>query len=82
MTPAEIEQLAELLADRVAERMTASPSGDAWLDVHGVAKLLGCSVPKVERMTRSGEIPSTKFGRMRRFLRSSILGLQEGSKHG
>ena len=63
MTPAEIDSLAKALAERLAERVS---DGDGWIDVHGAANVLGCSVPTVERLTAAGKIPSIKVGRLRR----------------
>ena len=73
MSPYEIEQLAEVLAERVEARLAGGPATDAMLDVHGAAELLACSVPTVERLTRSGAIPSHKIGRLRRYRRDELL---------
>ena len=54
MTPFEIQQLADAIAERLACRAT----GDTMLDALGAAALLACSVPTIERLTKSGEIPS------------------------
>ncbi len=70
MSPHEIDSLADAIADRLQSRLSQV---DAMIDVHAVAELLGCSVPTVERLTRSGEIPSHKVGRLRRYLRSEVL---------
>lgn len=72
MTPHEIEQLADALADRLAGRVA---DGDGLIDSHGAAELLGCSVPTVERLVRDGKIPSIKLGRLRRFRRADLLDL-------
>ncbi len=77
MTPAEMERLAELLADRVAARLAAN-APDALVDVHRAAELLGCSVPTIERLTRTGAIPSVKLGRLRRYRPSELLGMKKG----
>ena len=75
MTPQELDQLAEALAERVAARLSGV-SPDAFVDAHGAAALLGCSVPTVERLTKSGAIPSHKFGRLRRYRRSELMSRQ------
>jgi len=78
MTRHEIETLAEALADKLSQRITlhnSSTSDETMLDVHGAAALLGCSVPTVERHSRSGLIPSVKVGRLRRYRRADLLGL-------
>jgi excisionase family DNA binding protein len=80
MTPHEIDSLADALAERLANKMPSRPDDDAMLDVHQVAGLVGCSVPTVERLTRSGELPSRKIGRLRRYRRSDVIG--RGAHHG
>jgi excisionase family DNA binding protein len=55
----------------LAER--GSGAGDDVLDVHGAAKLLGCSVPTVERLVAAGKLQSFKVGRLRRFRRADLL---------
>ena len=74
MSPADIEKLADALAERLAARGVA-PSSDGLLDVHGAAALLDCSVPTVERLTKTGVVPSMKLGRLRRYRRADLLGL-------
>ena len=81
MTPTEIQQVADAIAERLASRAT----GDAMLDVLGAAALLACSVPTVERLTRAGTIPSVKLGRLRRYRRADLMALQNekrGGDHG
>ena len=73
MTPIEIQQLADAIAERLASRCT----GDVMLDALGAAALLACSVPTVERLTKSGALPSVKVGRLRRYRRSVLLALNE-----
>lgn len=84
MTPLEIESLAEALAERVIERLSSRPSDDALIDARAAAELLGCSVPTVERLTKSGAIPSVKLGRLRRYRRAELLARNEkgGCDHG
>ena len=62
LSPLEIEQL----ADAIAKRLAVRTSPDSLINVQAVAELYGCSVPTVERLTKSGEIPSLKVGRLRR----------------
>lgn len=71
MTPIEIHALADAIAERLASRCT----GDVMLDALGAAAVLACSVPTVERLTKSGAIPSLKVGRLRRYRRSDLLAL-------
>ncbi|HMO14368.1 MAG TPA: helix-turn-helix domain-containing protein [Pirellulaceae bacterium] len=74
MTPAEIELLADALAERLAGRVA---DADGLLDVHAAARLLGCSAPTVERLVRDGKIASIKVGRLRRFRRADLLARNE-----
>lgn len=70
MSPNEIELLAEALADRVAARLSGVEKS---LDVYGVAEMLGCSVPTVERLVSNGAIESFRVGRLRRFHAADVL---------
>ena len=71
MTPIEIQQLADAIAERLASRAT----GDTFLDTLGAAAVLVCSVPHVERLTKAGVIPSVKIGRLRRYRKADLLAL-------
>jgi excisionase family DNA binding protein len=77
--------LSDLEIDRIAERIIAAigasrcskPSDDEMVDIHGAAKLLGCSVATIERRTKEGALPSVKFGRLRRYRRADLLALNK-----
>ena len=76
MTPNELDRLADALAERLAARgvhAAAAAAHDNYVDVHGAAEVLGCSVPTVERLTRAGKIPSVKLNRLRRYRRADLL---------
>ncbi|MFN6130942.1 MAG: helix-turn-helix domain-containing protein [Planctomycetota bacterium] len=77
MTPDELERIAEAVAERVAAKMTGMDP-DPMGDRHQAAKWLGVSVATVERLTRSGAIPSVKLGRLRRYRRSDLTGNRKG----
>ena len=77
MSPFELEMLADALAERVAAKL-AGRDADALIDVHQAAALLKCSVPTIERLTKAGEIPSLKVGRLRRYRPSDLLGKGKG----
>jgi excisionase family DNA binding protein len=77
ITPAEIDQIALRVADLVAQKLSSRPA-DGLIDSAQAAELLGCSVPTVERLTRSGAIPSVKVGRLRRYRPSELLGNRKG----
>jgi excisionase family DNA binding protein len=74
--------LSDLEIDRIADRIVAALNAsscskpfDEMVDIHGAAKLLGCSVATVERRTKEGSLPSVKFGRLRRYRRADLLAL-------
>lgn len=46
---------------------------DRWVSVETVAEFLGVSINWVYDHSRSGEIPSSKFGRHRRFWLPAIV---------
>jgi excisionase family DNA binding protein len=80
MTPIEIDQFAERVAEIVLARMASSrPIEDCFIDKHEAAKILGASVPSVERWTASGEIPSHKIGGLRRYRASELLKREGGA---
>jgi excisionase family DNA binding protein len=78
VTPVEINQLADQVAERVVALLNSRPS-DGFIDKHQAAELLGCSVPTVERRTADGSIPSHKIGRLRRYLPSELLNKKGGA---
>ncbi|MCA9266732.1 MAG: helix-turn-helix domain-containing protein [Planctomycetales bacterium] len=67
--------IADLIADRVVQRFVATASADRWLKVEEAAELLGISLATLARHTANGEVPSFKFGGLRRYLRSKLLAL-------
>lgn len=73
ISPQNVEHLAKLIAQQLVPLLSDASDGRALTDAHGVAELLGCSVATVERRTRSGEIPSIKIGRLRRYDRAAVL---------
>jgi excisionase family DNA binding protein len=78
MTPREIDEIALRVADIVAERLSNRPV-DGLIGKAEAAALLGCSVPTLERLTRSGAIASHKLGKLRRYLPSEILNRKGGA---
>ena len=73
MSPHELDSLADAIAERVSSLLSSQVDADAMIDCHAVAELLNCSVPTVERLTKSGAIPSYKVGRLRRYQRAAVL---------
>ncbi len=79
MTPNELDQFAERVAEIVVARMGSSrPAEDGYIDKHEAAKILGASVPSIERWTSSGKIPSHKIGGLRRYRASELLNNKKG----
>lgn len=60
MTPSELEAFAEKVAERVADKLSSRPE---LVDRGELARLLGLSVPTIERLTAKGAIPCVRFGR-------------------
>ena len=80
MTPNELDQFAERVAEIVVARMGSSrPIGDGFIDKHEAAKILGCSIATIERWTASGEIPSHRIGGLRRYRASELLNRKGGA---
>ena len=77
MTPAELNTLADQVAERVLALLNSRPS-EGFIDKHRAAEILGISVPTLERRTADGSIPSHKIGRLRRYLPSELLGNKKG----
>ena len=79
MTPNELDKFAERVAEIVVARMSSSrPTEDGYIDKHEAAKILGASVPSIERWTSSGKIPSHKIGGLRRYRASELLNNKKG----
>ena len=79
MTPQEINQVAERVAELVVARMAGRPIEDGYIDKHEAAKILGASIPSIERWTASGEIPSHKVGGLRRYRASELFNRKGGA---
>jgi excisionase family DNA binding protein len=77
MTPAELNTLADQVAERVVARLNSRPP-QGFVDKNQAAAILGISVPTLERRTADGSIPSHKIGRLRRYLPSELLGNKNG----
>jgi excisionase family DNA binding protein len=58
-----LNELVELLAERVAARLAApTPAGDAWLDTRGAAEYLGLHRDTVRRLAAEPTVPSEQEG--------------------
>jgi len=78
LTPRELDELADAISERVVARLSSRPV-DRLIGKEEAAALLGCSIPTVERLTRSGSIPSHKVGKLRRYLPSELLKRKVGA---
>jgi excisionase family DNA binding protein len=79
VTPNELDQLAERVAEIVVARIGSSrPIPDGFIDKFEAAKILGASRSSIERWTASGEIPSHKIGGLRRYRASELLSKKAG----
>ena len=78
LSPAELNALAEQVAERVWAHMNSRPP-EGFVDKYRAAAILGISVPTLERRAADETIPSHKIGRLRRYLPSELLGNKKGS---
>ncbi len=78
MTPAELDQVAQRVAEVVVAALASRPA-EGFIDAHAAAELLGCSKSTVERLTASKKIPSHKIGGSRRYLPSELLNRKGGA---
>jgi excisionase family DNA binding protein len=75
LSPELLDQLADLVAKRLA------PRREAWIGVHQAAAYIGCSRHRIYRLTAAGDIPFARDGRRLVFRKSALDSwLQEGSR--
>lgn len=74
LTPRELEQLANVVAEKVAERLAGQPQ---LVDRYAISKTLGLSVPTIDRRVRSGRIPVIRDGRRVLFNPQSVIAALE-----
>ena len=81
MTPSELEMLAERVAEHVAAKLKSRPE---LVDRNELARLLGVSVPTIERRTANGEIPCVRFGRRVLYDPAAVIQARsdKGGRHG
>lgn len=70
LSPAQICELADKIASRLADRMQTQSN---LLDYHQLANWIGVSIPHVERLKRQGKIPFVEIGRRVLFDRAAVL---------
>ena len=59
MTPVELEQLANVIALKVADHLSQRPR---LVDRYELSKIIGLSVPTIDRYRKSGLIPNIQVG--------------------
>lgn len=74
LTDQDVDRIADAVVERLTNHSDKTSLPKSLLDVHYAAKVLGCSVPTVERLTRSGALPSLKIGRLRRYRLEDLVG--------
>lgn len=80
LSPRELEQLAGMVAEKVAERLADQPR---LVDRYAISKILGLSVPTIDRRVRSGRIPVIRDGRRVLFNPQSVIeALEKGEANG
>lgn len=62
LTESDLDQLADLLAPLLAERMAPRTEPDAWMTTRQAAGYLGLTVPALHRLTASREVPFEQDG--------------------
>ncbi len=80
LTPSQINNLAEAVAEIVLARLVDQDDSARLLDIQEAAKLMNCSVATLERYTANKRIPSLKIGRLRRYRRSDLIGRGAGDE--
>ncbi|TWU16937.1 helix-turn-helix domain-containing protein [Allorhodopirellula heiligendammensis] len=60
LSPSDMEVLANMVADRVADRMS---NRRKLLNRNELSEVIGVSVPKLDTMLRDGELPVIRVGR-------------------
>lgn len=77
LSDADIQRIADRIIEALGGNAGLISSRDEYVDYHGAAQVLGCSVATIERRVREGSIPSVKFGRLRRIRRTDLLNLNK-----
>jgi hypothetical protein len=60
ITPADLASITDAIIETVAARLAESPR---LVDRNALARVLGVSVPTIERLQREGRIPVVRIGR-------------------
>jgi excisionase family DNA binding protein len=73
------QELAIVVETAVRRALDAGASREAseWLDAGAVAKLLGIHRRTVARLAKTGELPSSRIGKLLRFRRSDVVAVLE-----
>lgn len=75
MTPAELTELADRIAETIAQKLLQRPR---LLDRHEMALMANVSVATLDRRTRCGEWPSIKDGSRRLYDPADVIRVMKG----
>jgi len=70
LSPAELESLVDRIADAVAARLANQPT---LIDRLELCKQLGLSESSIDRLTKSGQIPSIPCGRRIKYVLGDVI---------
>lgn len=79
LSPADLERLAGMVADAVADRLARRP---LLVDRVELAPMIGLSVPTIERRTRDGSIPCVRSGRRVLYDPNAVVAAMASNKKG
>lgn len=77
LTPADLQWLADAVAERLVERMVNQPK---LLNYAELAERLGVSQPHVERLAQDGKIPKVQIGRRVAFNYEDVVAALSSNK--
>jgi excisionase family DNA binding protein len=78
-TPHELDRLADAVADRLAAKLLDQPK---LVDRVELARVLGVSVPTIERLSAAGSIPVVRMGRRVLFDPAAVIAARSEQKGG
>lgn len=79
LTPQELERLADAVAERLAAKLLDQPK---LVDRVELARVLGVSVPTIERLSATGAIPVVRMGRRVLFDPAAVIAARSEWKGG
>ncbi len=79
LSPAEMELFIQSIADAVAAKLANAPR---LVDRYDLSKILGISVPSIERAQRENLIPVVRIGRCVKYDPGSVIAALSANKKG